>query len=57
VTLYEYRSSTSWDILSLDDTFEPDYTVEHRQLTDAEVVDLRLQLAAYYQAPKLSDER
>jgi hypothetical protein len=57
MTLYEYRSSASWDVLSLDESFEPDYTVEHRQLTDAEIIDLRIQFASYYQSPKLSDER
>ena len=56
-TLYEYRTGPSWDVLSLDDSFEPDYTVEHRQLTDLEVIDLRIQFASYYQPHKLSDER
>ena len=41
MTLYEYRSGPSYDLIDLDDTFQPDYTVEARQLTDREIQDFR----------------
>jgi hypothetical protein len=41
MTLYEYRSGPSYELVDLDDTFQPDYTVEARQLTDREIQDFR----------------
>jgi hypothetical protein len=41
MTLYEHRSGPSYDLIDLDDTFQPDYLVESRQLTDREIQDFR----------------
>jgi hypothetical protein len=41
MTLYEHRSGPSFDLIELDDSFQPDYTVEARQITDREIMDFR----------------
>jgi hypothetical protein len=51
MTLYEYRSGPSFDLIELDDTFQPDYTVESRQLTDREREDFRIMFAGYHNSP------
>jgi hypothetical protein len=47
MTLYEYRSGPSYELVDLDDTFQPDYTVEARQLSDREREDFRYMFADY----------
>jgi hypothetical protein len=42
MTLYEYRSGPSYDLIELDDSFQPDYMAEHRELTDRERDDFRI---------------
>jgi hypothetical protein len=41
MALYEHLSGPSYDLIDLEDTFQPDYTVESRQLTDREIQDFR----------------
>jgi hypothetical protein len=40
MTLYEYRSGPSFDLVELDDSFQPDYMAEHRELTDRERAEI-----------------
>jgi hypothetical protein len=47
MTLYEHRSGPSYETVDLDDTFQPDYTAEHRELTDRERQDFRYMFADY----------
>jgi hypothetical protein len=47
MTLYEYRSGPSYDLIELDDSFQPDYMAEHRELTDREREDFRYMFADY----------
>jgi hypothetical protein len=47
MTLYEYRSGPSYELVDLDDSFQPDYMAEHRELTDRERDDFRIMFADY----------
>ena len=47
MTLYEYRSGPSFDLVELDDSFQPDYMAEHRELTDRARQDFRYMFADY----------
>ena len=47
MTLYEYRSGPAYDLIELDDSFQPDYMAEHRELTDRERQDFRYMFADY----------
>jgi hypothetical protein len=39
--MFNNDSDPSYDLIELDDSFQPDYTVEARQLTDREIQDFR----------------